>query len=312
MNNSQNMNIVYFTRTLNNKVPRFLPEGNKSGLSENKNIKNCVATKLNKLIEKKFSNYNLLHNNEKLLFGKLLRTRLAEAILLPETDVSLFERVIDNCVATELVHTASLFHDDIIDNASMRRGMPTLWQSTSHNTAILSGDLLFCEAFSILTKSKLFEDLSSFLEKISTVCKAEVEQEIFHRGTQISESKSITIARNKTGPLFAHVASICAGNDTILFKTLEKVGYLIGTAYQLEDDLIDESGEEDLVGKTLGTDRLRRKFTMANNSKTDINNIRNTIKSLYEKAIHSVKNWPNIQSGIGKYIKEITHLEFNE
>ena len=198
-----------------------------------------------------------------LMPGKMLRTRLAAR--LAESCASgpgpeVMERA---CAATEMVHTATLCHDDVIDGALIRRGRPTLWRETGPSCAVLVGDILLCEAIDLVSGADGDRYVKTFVAKTREVCTAEAEQELLLRGGPLDVETCLRIARGKTGPLFAFAARVCAGEDTSFAAALEEVGYMVGTAYQIADDVVDVSGEEMVSGKTLGTDSKRGKFTLA-------------------------------------------------
>ncbi len=196
-----------------------------------------------------------------LLPGKMLRTRMAARLSTRLTvPVETLQHV---CAAVELTHTASLCHDDVIDNALVRRGQPALWRASSRSGAVLLGDLLLCEAMGLLTGTDGGRLVRPFLAKLRETCAAEAEQELRLRGREVGRDVCLRIARGKTGPLFAFVGLAAGGADAALSAALEEAGYRVGTAYQLADDLLDVEGCEEAAGKTLGTDVARRKFTLA-------------------------------------------------
>jgi geranylgeranyl pyrophosphate synthase len=205
------------------------------------------------------------------------------------------------CAATETIHTASLLHDDVIDQASLRRGQSTLWKLFSPNTAILCGDMLLCESLSLLLQNGSVDQVKIFVEKVKEVCQAETEQEIAMLGNRQSTESLIRIAREKTGPLFAFLGWICGGENKELAKALENVGYSVGTVYQLADDLIDITGEETCAGKTLGTDCLKNKFTLPSQQKDDLEELPRLIKSMIETSLHILSPWPDYKAGLENF-----------
>jgi geranylgeranyl pyrophosphate synthase len=238
-------------------------------------------------------------------FGKMLRTNLAASILgnKPDGWTRGLEYV---CAAVELMHTASLFHDDVIDGATLRRGKPTLWKLFSQNGAILLGDVMYCKALMMLTETEGCVHLQSFVKKAYEVCVAETEQELIKRGREVDAETCIKIARSKTGPFFAIIGRVCGYGNDALAAALEEVGYNIGTAYQLADDLIDEIGDDSVVGKTLGTDRLRKKFTVAHSRDGSARNVISTaFQKLCDKSLQLLEPWPDKQDGVRRYINDI-------
>jgi heptaprenyl diphosphate synthase len=236
-------------------------------------------------------------------FGKMLRTNLASCLL--GDDPADWTRGLENvCAAVELIHTASLFHDDVIDGATIRRGKPALWKMFSQNGAVLLGDIIYCKALMLLTESEGSVHLRSFVKKAYEVCAAETEQELVRRGGEVDAETSIKIARSKTGPFFAVIGSVCGYGNVELATALEEVGYNIGTAYQLADDLIDEIGDDSIAGKTLGTDRLRKKFTVAHQGGSARNIITGAFQTLCDNSLRLLDPWPGKQEGLRHYIDE--------
>lgn len=240
---------------------------------------------------------------ENLILGKMLRTRMAARLAESYIDDNDAETLITVSAATELIHTASLFHDDVIDHALIRRGFPTAWRVTSPSGAILMGDLLYCEAIDLIGELPDHRYLAVFISKIREVCMAEFEQEIVRRDSHPDKDTCIRLARGKTGPLFAFIGHVCGGRIPALSSALEEAGYLIGTAYQLADDLLDTTGDENDAGKTLGTDLKRGKFTLAHAAADDRGMIYGSILDLCMKALDCLVAWPEIRKNMGLFLK---------
>ena len=197
---------------------------------------------------------------EVLVGGKMLRARLA--LRLAGLTPVAHDLIIAVAAAVEMIHAASLLHDDVIDGAEIRRGRSAFWRLTSPQGSILTGDLLFADAACLLAETGSADLLGRFCLKVREMCEAEAVQELSRRAQPTSEEQCLAVARGKTGALFAFVAEACAGGDPALGPALEEAGYRLGTAYQLADDLLDLTGDEGLAGKTLGTDRRRGKLTL--------------------------------------------------
>jgi len=238
--------------------------------------------------------------------GKMLRTRLAARLIergAGAEDPSIAANI---CAAVELAHTASLCHDDVIDNAEVRRGMPSLWCITGASGAVLVGDLLLCEAMDLILHTESGKHLSGFLDKLRQVVVAEARGELL-RGTALDEAACLKVAREKTGPLFAFAAGGCGGRDEELATALEEAGYCIGTAYQLADDLLDRIGDEDTAGKTLGTDALRGKFTLAGDGEESIITLCQAVQDLLESATRCLERWEAAAGAVRRYLSEDIH-----
>lgn len=235
-----------------------------------------------------------------LLPGKMLRTRLAGRVAGSAT----LDALATACAATELVHTASLCHDDVIDNAVIRRARPTLWQVTSPSGAVLLGDLLLCEALDVLIDVPGTPHLKHFVAKVREVIEAETEQELLLRGRAVDEPTCLRLARTKTGPLFAFTAWAARDADAALAAALEEAGYRVGTAYQLADDLFDVVAAEQEAGKTLGTDQARGKFTLPQSPEGGVDATREHIRELCSSAVASLGDWPDRQTGLAQFITD--------
>jgi geranylgeranyl pyrophosphate synthase len=235
--------------------------------------------------------------------GKMLRTLLTQRLCSTDPKGFDMEAMAYSCAAVELVHAATLFHDDVIDVGEVRRGEPALWRQTSASASILIGDLFLCRAINFLSRKGSAKLIGQFIDKMHETCSAEIRQELVLRGRDLSEKDCLEVARGKTGPLFAFCAALCSKGDRRLEAALEEAGYRIGTAYQLADDLIDEKGDCDTSNKTLGTDRLRKKYTLARVNNDQTGYMKGLITSLCTSAADVLDQWPLLQSGLNTYLK---------
>ena len=243
---------------------------------------------------------------EQLLPGKMLRTHLAGRLgvrlgILADPDAE--QLLLYACAAIELVHTASLCHDDVVDNAVIRRARPTLWQMTGPSAAVLIGDLLLCEGMRLMMEVADGRHLPSFMDKVREVVETEARQELCLRGHPVAENDCIDVARGKTGPLFAFVAEVCGGRDEALTAALREAGYRVGTAYQLADDLLDVVGDEAAAGKTLGTDRHRDKYTLVRVAGDGGRQTRRRVDRLCESAISCLDGHPAAQTALSEFFE---------
>ena len=237
-----------------------------------------------------------------LMPGKMLRSRLAARLYEAGSARIDFDELQAVCAATELTHTASLCHDDVVDNALMRRSMPTLWQSAGPTGAILLGDLLLCEATDLMIAIRQGQFLPAFIAKVREVVAAEAEHEFLWRGKQTDEATALRLARGKTGALFAFVAQCCGGDDPALSAALCEAGYRVGTAYQLADDLLDVIGDDATAGKTLGTDRLRDKATLPLNDEHGAHVTTQQITQLCISAGGLLVSFPQAKAGLRAFV----------
>ncbi len=238
-----------------------------------------------------------------LLPGKMLRSRLAARLFAgggPSLGRPTLERL---CAATEMVHTASLLHDDVMDNGLMRRALPTLWTQTSASASILIGDVLLCKAMDLLAATAAGRFTRKFVSKVREVCAAEAEQEIFLRGKPVNRDTCLRLARQKTGPFFAFSGFISGGDDEKLACALEEVGYRIGTAYQVFDDLVDVCGSEDVARKTLGTDVARRKYTLPQDPEGGIGDAMECVAELRDSAVGLLADYPRARRSVETFLQ---------
>lgn len=239
---------------------------------------------------------------EVMMPGKMLRTSLAGRLFTEDCSSVDPATLRGICAATELVHTASLCHDDVVDNSLIRRSLPTLWQTVGASGAILIGDLLLSEAIDIVMDVENGRYLSSFIGKIKQVVQAEAQQELRWRGKQVDVDTCLCFARGKTGPLFAFLAEACGGEDKGLCELLEEAGYRIGTAYQLADDLMDILGTERTVGKTLGTDLIRGKFTLPQIGEAGERVAQESINNLCNSSVELLNDYPKARKGLREFL----------
>jgi geranylgeranyl pyrophosphate synthase len=240
--------------------------------------------------------------NQNPAVGKMLRTLLVERLCQSTADDFNMDAMAYSCAAVELVHAATLFHDDVIDGGEVRRGEPALWRQTTTSASILIGDLFLCRAIAFLTRIGSAKLIGQFINKMHETCTAEISQELVLRGKTLEESDCLRVARGKTGPLFAFCAALCSRGDLRLEAALEEAGYRIGTAYQLADDIIDENGDPKKSQKTLGTDRLRKKYTLANTGQKA--RLKCLIDSMCGSALEIVKPWPSFQTGVRTFLEK--------
>ena len=177
-----------------------------------------------------------------------------------------------------------------------------MWKTVGATGAILLGDLLYSSALELVIAGGKLKHVSSYVQRIKEVCAIEATHELLLRGKTVNVQDSIRIARGKTGALFAFPAEVAGGDSTASAEALSEVGYLIGAAYQIADDLIDELGDEDVVGKTLGTDRKRSKYTIAQAPDADEHEILDQIHYLCDQAVELVQPWPVRAAALSEYI----------
>ncbi len=195
--------------------------------------------------------------------GKRLRPLLA--LLSGGATGSLGSGHLDLAVIVELIHLATLVHDDIMDEAERRRSQPTVNARWGNSLSVLLGDVLFAHALNLATD---FEDthISRTIARTATeVCSGEMIQTQRRFDLQLSREEYFRIIGMKTGSLFACAAelgAVISGASEENVARLKSFGAKIGTAYQIYDDCLDIAGTEAETGKTLGTDLRKGKLTL--------------------------------------------------
>lgn len=195
--------------------------------------------------------------------GKMLRPAL---VLLSARLVGDVQPVhIQLASAIEMIHTASLLHDDVIDQADVRRSRPTanvLWGNTA---AVLLGDFLLSRAFTLMSQDAPEAAMTDLCRTAETLCTGELKQNLFRNRSDISEADYFSIIESKTAALFAcscRIGAMAAGATDRQTNAAGAYGHHLGIAFQIMDDLSDIRSTTQTAGKTLGTDWLHQKLTL--------------------------------------------------
>jgi octaprenyl-diphosphate synthase len=165
----------------------------------------------------------------------------------------------------ELVHLATLVHDDIMDGAEVRRNRRTAAREYGPTAAVLLGDALFAHALNLATQFPTTEICSAVSESTRRVCAGEIMQTLRRGSTNITRADYQRIIELKTAELFrvsCFLGACLAGFAPGYVEAVSRFGRHLGIAYQIYDDLADFFGEEKRVGKTLGTDLASGKLTL--------------------------------------------------
>jgi octaprenyl-diphosphate synthase len=165
----------------------------------------------------------------------------------------------------EMVHTATLVHDDVLDDAGLRRHVPTVNAGWGNKAAILLGDYLFTHAFHLTSTIGEARACELIGEATNRVCEGELHQTLQRGNLELTEAEYFEIIDGKTAALTAcccRLGALYAGADADTVERLANYGRLLGLAFQVADDLLDLVGREETAGKTLGTDLEQRKLTL--------------------------------------------------
>ncbi|HXT11480.1 MAG TPA: polyprenyl synthetase family protein [Candidatus Angelobacter sp.] len=168
-------------------------------------------------------------------------------------------------VIIEMVHLATLVHDDVMDEAEIRRARPTLAANWGNEIAVLFGDCLFAQALKLSASFPTPEICRLVAMATNTVCSGEILQTQQRRNFQFSQDDYFRVLEMKTAELFAlscELAALLSGATGQQRSALRRFGLAFGTAYQVWDDCVDLFGTEAAAGKSLGTDLAKGKLTL--------------------------------------------------
>lgn len=198
--------------------------------------------------------------------GKRIRPRLClTAYALFKDEVT--EEILAPAAALEVFHSFTLIHDDIMDKADVRRGVPTVYRKWDENTAILSGDVMSIESYRLIAKAPaavLPQVLGLFSETAAQVCEGQQYDIDFEHTTEVPMDDYIKMIGLKTAVLIACAAktgALVAGADERSCDLLYRYGYNLGLAFQIADDWLDTYGDTRVFGKAIGGDIINNKKT---------------------------------------------------
>ena len=195
--------------------------------------------------------------------GKRLRPALA--LLSAGATGTLTESHLSLAVIMELIHLATLIHDDVLDGAEKRRDQPTANARWGNNLSVLLGDCLLAHALDLSTNFDDAEVSRRIARAASAVCTGEILQTQRRFDLNLSLADYYRIIEMKTAALFGAAAELGGRLNHVapeVSEALKTYGLKIGTAYQVYDDLLDIAGDESKAGKTLGTDLKKGKLTL--------------------------------------------------
>ena len=195
--------------------------------------------------------------------GKRLRPALV--LLAGRAAGGWTEPVRDLAVIVELVHVASLIHDDVLDRADLRRSRPTCNAKWGTELSVLLGDALFAHGLQLATKLEDAEVARKIAEASRNLCEGEILQTQRRFDLKMSTADYLHVVGLKTGALFraaAEVPFLLHRAPEIRREAARSFGYQLGLAYQIYDDVLDLAGTDEESGKTLGTDLQKGKWTL--------------------------------------------------
>ncbi len=172
---------------------------------------------------------------------------------------------IDLAAAIELIHTATLLHDDVVDNSNLRRGQKTAKSIWGNEASVLVGDFLYSRAFQLIVKLQHLPILNIFSNATNIIAEGEVLQLINCHNPDTTEQAYYDVIERKTAKLFevATVTGSALSTDNEIYKTaMQQYGLNLGIAYQLIDDALDYSASTEQLGKNIGNDLTEGKPTL--------------------------------------------------
>jgi octaprenyl-diphosphate synthase len=165
----------------------------------------------------------------------------------------------------EFIHTATLLHDDVVDESRLRRGQPTANDAFGNAAAVLVGDFLYSRAFQMMVEVNDMRVMRVLAEATNTIAAGEVLQLMGSHDPQVDEARYLEVIRRKTARLFeaaARLGGVLARGGAPVEEGLAAYGAHVGTAFQLIDDVLDYSGDAATIGKSLGDDLAEGKPTL--------------------------------------------------
>jgi len=196
--------------------------------------------------------------------GKLLRpaltllSGLACGVIRPEH--------IDLATIIELVHTATLLHDDVIDQADRRRNHPTVNCLCGNTAAVLLGDFLLSRAFLAGVELTIPQAQKILAEMAQHICQGELLQNLRRADWTMGQEEYLEIVESKTASLFStacRLGAMASAAEPATVENFAEYGRCIGLAFQIADDILDITGDDERIGKTLGTDFAQKKPTLS-------------------------------------------------
>ena len=165
----------------------------------------------------------------------------------------------------EFIHTATLLHDDVVDDSALRRGNATANETFGNPASVLVGDFLYSRAFQMMVDAKNMRVMQVLADATNVIAEGEVLQLMNMHNAALDEAGYLQVIRSKTAKLFeasARVGAILAGSSPEMEEACAAYGQALGTAFQVIDDLLDYTGEAAVMGKNLGDDLREGKTTL--------------------------------------------------
>jgi octaprenyl-diphosphate synthase len=165
----------------------------------------------------------------------------------------------------EFIHTATLLHDDVVDESTLRRGRATANEAFGNPASVLVGDFLYSRAFQMMVEAGNMRVMQTLAEATNVIAEGEVLQLMNMHDASLSEEGYLRVIRSKTAKLFeasARLAALLAGSSPLVEQSCADYGQSLGTAFQVIDDVLDYDGNVLEMGKNLGDDLREGKATL--------------------------------------------------
>ena len=193
--------------------------------------------------------------------------RLRPALLLLTAGATGYKGTDHHTMAAvvEMIHTATLLHDDVVDESDMRRGHATANAQFGNAASVLVGDFLYSRAFQLMVALSRMPVLQILADATNAIAEGEVLQLMHAGNADLTEDAYFEVIQRKTAKLFeasARLGAVLGGATLDVETALGRYGMHLGTAFQLIDDVLDYSGNADAIGKNLGDDLAEGKMTL--------------------------------------------------
>jgi len=249
------------------------------------------------------------------------RLRPATCFLVAKGTGGITEKHMVLSELTELIHTASLIHDDIIDSAKLRRGRETISNLWNDKISVITGDFLFAQASVRLGQLENTDIVKIYAKVLSDLCNGEIEQYSLLFNTNISWDDYINKSKTKTASLFAACsksAAILNNVDSLSIKMAHEYGNSLGIAFQIVDDILDFTGSSAELGKEAGSDLKQGIITAPalfaiNSADNRANQLKTIIENKFNKASDDFKKAIQLIHELGGCEKaKLLALEYSE
>ena len=175
------------------------------------------------------------------------------------------KRHVSLAACVEFIHTATLLHDDVVDESDLRRGLASANAVFGNKASVLVGDFLFSRSFELMVEDKSLDVLKILSHASSVIAEGEVMQLMTTNDTETSETAYLDVVKAKTAQLFAaacRIGAVVADRPRVEEEALDNYGMNLGISFQLIDDVLDFSAEQKELGKTVGDDFREGKITL--------------------------------------------------